>query len=166
MSMECQALRCRPSYLMRRLLHLPIAAIAFSTILSTPLHAHEEGHDGKSLGIKVETLAKSTKQWDGDLLPRYPTTQPEVTVLRITIPAGVTLPLHTHPVINAAIIIQGKLQLSLQDGTKHLFKKGDALIEVVNTVHKGKSLGPEDVVVLVVYAGTKDLPTTMLVNKK
>ena len=92
---------------MHRLLHLPIAAIAFSTMLSTPVHAHEEGHGGKSLDIKVETLAKSTKQWDGDLLPRYPTTQPEVTVLRISIPAGVTVPLHTHPVINAAIIIIG-----------------------------------------------------------
>ena len=114
---SAHALRCRPPYFMHRLLHLPIAAIAFSTMLSTPLHAHEEGHGGKSLDIKVETLAKSTKQWDGDLLPRYPTTQPEVTVLRISIPAGVTVPLHTHPVINAAVIIQGKLQLSLQNGT-------------------------------------------------
>ncbi len=166
MSVVSQRHRFRPPHFMNRLLHLPIAAIAFSTILSTPLHAHEEGHGGNSLGIKVETLAKSTKQWDGDLLPRYPTTQPEVTVLRITIPAGVTLPLHTHPVINAAIITQGKLQLSLQDGTKRLLKKGDALIEVVDTVHKGKSLGPEDVVVLVVYAGTKDLPITLLVDKK
>ncbi len=164
--MVSQRHRFQPPNFMQRLLHLPIAAIAFSTMLSTPLHAYEEGHDGKSLGIKVETLAKSTKQWDGDLLPRYPSTQPEVTVMRITIPSGVTLPLHTHPVINAAIVIQGKLQLSLQDGTKNLFKKGDVLIEVVNTVHKGKSLGPEDLVVLVFYAGTKDLSTTMPVNKK
>ncbi len=74
------------------------------------------------------------------------------------------LPLHTHPVINAAVIIQGKLELSLQDGTKRIFNSGDALIEVVNTVHTGKSLGPEDVVVLVVYAGSQNLPTTVRVN--
>ena len=33
--------------------------------------------------------------------------------------------------------------------------------EVVNTVHTGKSLGPGDVIVLVVYAGSENLPTTV-----
>ena len=149
---------------MRRLFLVSIAVTTFSMVISLPLHAHNEGHGGKDLGIKVETLAKSTKEWDGDTLPSYPTSQPEITVLRITVPAGVMLPLHTHPVINAAVIIQGKLELSLQDGTKRIFNSGDALIEVVNTVHTGKSLGPEDVVVLVVYAGSQNLPTTVRVD--
>jgi len=131
-----------------------------------PLNAHGDGHSGKALGIKVETLAQTTKQWNGNLLPHYPTSNAEITVLRITIPAGVALPLHTHPVINAGVILQGTLQLSLQDGTTRLFNQGDALIEVVNTVHTGKSLGPKDTVVLVFYAGSKDLPTTVQVNTK
>ena len=111
---------------MRRQLLAPLAAIVFSVVSTTPLYAHGDGHGGKELGIKVETLAKSTKEWDGNSLPHYPISKPEVTVLRITVPAGVTLPLHTHPVINAAVILKGKLELSLQDGTKRLFKEGDA----------------------------------------
>ncbi len=94
---------------MQKLLLAPLAVIAISTVSSMPLNAHDDGHGGKAFGIKVETLAQSTKQWDGNLLPHYPTSSPEITVLRITIPAGVTLPLHTHPVINAGVILQGKL---------------------------------------------------------
>ena len=151
---------------MQKLLLAPLAIIATSTISSTSLNAHENAKYNKDLGIKIETLVQSTKQWDGKFLPHYPTSNAEITVLRITIPAGVTLPLHTHPVINAGVILQGKLQLSLQDGTTRLFKQGDALIEVVNTVHTGKSLGPKDAVVLVFYAGSKHLPTTVQVNTK
>ena len=36
MSMECQALRCRPSYLMRRLAFLAAASLAFIAISETP----------------------------------------------------------------------------------------------------------------------------------
>ena len=142
----------------------PLAIIAISTITSIPLNAHDDGHGGKALGIKVETLAQSTNQWDGDSLPHYPASTAEITVLRITIPAGVTLPLHTHPVISAGVILQGTLQLTLQDGTTRLFNQGAALIETVNTVHTGKSLGPKDTVVLVFYAGSKHLPTTVQVK--
>ncbi len=151
---------------MQRLLLAPLAIIAISTISSTALNAHDNAKYSKDLGIKIETLVQSTKQWDGDLLPHYPTSNAEITVLKITIPAGVTLPLHTHPVISAGVILQGKLQLSLQDGTTRLFNQGAALIETVNTVHTGKSLGPKDAVVLVFYAGSKHLPMTVQVNAK
>ena len=151
---------------MQRRLIAPLAAIALSVVSSTPLYADGDGHGGKELGIKVETLAKSTKEWNGSSLPHYPIGKPEITILRITVPAGTTLPLHTHPIINAAVILEGNLELSLQDGTKRLFKVGEALIEVVDRVHKGKSIGPEDLVVIVFYAGTKGLPTTVRVNTK
>jgi len=98
------------------------------------------------------------------LLPKYPKSQPEITVLQITIPPGTTLPLHTHPVINAAIILEGTLEVILPNGTKRIFKEGEALIEVVNTAHYGKTVGNESVVVLVVYAGAKDKPTTVLLE--
>ena len=149
---------------MRKLAITSLVAFIFSLGISLPLYSDDDGHGGTKLGVKVETLAKSIKGWNGEILPAYPKNQPEVTILRITVPAGVILPLHTHPVINAAVVIQGKLELSLQDKTKRLFKSGDALIEVVNTVHTGKSLGPEDLIVIVVYAGSENLPTTVLLN--
>lgn len=133
---------------MQRLLLAPLAIIAISTISSTALNAHDNAKYSKDLGIKIETLVQSTKQWDGDLLPHYPTSNAEITVLKITIPAGVTLPLHTHPVISAGVILQGKLQLSLQDGTTRLFNQGAALIETVNTVHTGKVLAQKTLLFL------------------
>lgn len=132
-----------------------------SSLLCSP-HAHS--HDGHSAGngVKIETLANSTKMWDGNLLPNYPNGQPKIKVLKISVPSGVTLPWHYHPVINAAVILQGTLELTLKNGNRKTYKKGDALIEVVNTVHSGKALGETDVELVVFYAGQKDIPTTVL----
>ncbi len=44
-------------------------------------------------------------------LPAYP----EVTILRIHIPPGATLPLHEHPVINAGVLLKGELTVTTQD---------------------------------------------------
>jgi quercetin dioxygenase-like cupin family protein len=100
--------------------------------------------------------------WDGNILPNYPVGQPKVKILRIHIPSGVTLQWHYHPVINAAVILKGKLELKLKDGTQKIYKKGEALIEVVNTVHAGTALGTTDVDLVVFYAGEKEIPTTVL----
>ncbi len=45
----------------------------------------------------------------GNTLPEYPEGKPEITILRIQIPPGTTLPLHTHPVINAGVLLSGEL---------------------------------------------------------
>ena len=125
-----------------------------------------KSHDGHSLshGVKIEELTNSTKMWNGNLLPSYPHGQPKVKILRIQIPKGTTLPWHYHPVINAAVILQGTLELKLKDGSQKIYQKGDALIEVVNTIHAGKALGTTDVDLIVFYAGEEAMPTTVLTN--
>jgi quercetin dioxygenase-like cupin family protein len=85
-----------------------------------------------------------------------------VKVLRITIPAGVSLPNHHHPVINAGVLQQGRLEVITEQGETLLLSAGDALIELVNRVHRGKSLGPEPALIVVVYAVAEGLPTTVL----
>jgi quercetin dioxygenase-like cupin family protein len=127
-----------------------------------PVWADDHGHDGAASGVRVETLARSSQDWTGGQLPRYPSGQPVVTVLRITIPAGVSLPNHHHPVINAGVLQQGRLEVITEQGETLLLSAGDALIELVNRVHRGKSLGPEPAVIVVVYAGAEGLPTTVL----
>ena len=69
----------------------------------------DEDPSAADLGVKVETLSRSDRSWNGDLLPKLNDVQAEVTVLRITVPAGVTLPRHFHPVINAGVLLQGKV---------------------------------------------------------
>ena len=75
-----------------------------------------------------------------------------------------TLPWHCHPLVNAAFILQGTLELKLQDGTWRIYRHVDALIEVVNTIHTGKTVGETDVDLVVFYAGEKAMPTTVLAD--
>ena len=141
-------------------------ALAIVFLLTIPLESQvsraHDGHGAESLGVKIESLANSTRQWDGALLPNYPQGQPEIKILRIKIPAGVTLPWHYHPVINAAVILDGTLELHLQNGTKKRYESGDALIEVVDTLHSGKAIGDKNVDLIVFYAGEKGQQTTIL----
>jgi quercetin dioxygenase-like cupin family protein len=58
--------------------------------------------------VKVEELTKTMESWDGSTLPPYKTGQPEVTVLKITVPPNTKLPWHVHPIINV-----GKLMVCL-----------------------------------------------------
>ena len=135
-------------------------------LLTLPLGAGEiradDGHGAEKLGVTIKELVNSTKEWDGQSLPEYPDGQAEIKVLRIKIPSGVTLPWLYHPVINAAVILKGNLELYLEDGRTKVFGPGEALVEVVNTVHAGKSIGNDDVELVVFYAGSKGQSTTVL----
>lgn len=112
-------------------------------------------------GIVIESLARSGSSWDGNPLPAYPAKTPEITILRITIPAGMTLPVHEHPVINAGVLLKGTLTV-ITEGKKVLhLKAGDPIIEVVNTWHYGKNEGSEPAEILVFYAGAPEIPITV-----
>lgn len=104
---------------------------------------------------------KGTRSWDGTPLPPIGPGQPEVTVLRITIPAGVSLPAHVHPVINAGVLLEGRLQVSSATGDTLTLEAGDGLIELVNTPHQGKSLGPGPARIVVVYVGQEGQPLSV-----
>ena len=135
-----------------------------SAIWEPAAKAGDDGHGGAGQGVVVERLAQSSRSWDGSLLPAYPQKQPEITVLRITIPAGVSLASHQHPVINAGVLLQGRLRVVSSTGQIKELKAGDGLVELVHRSHHGVSLGPDPAVILVVYAGAIGLPTTVLDN--
>jgi quercetin dioxygenase-like cupin family protein len=112
--------------------------------------------------IVVQKLVQSTKSWDGAPLPAYPTTQPEVTILRITIAPGAKLPFHHHPVINAGVLLKGQLTVVTVNGATLHLKAGDPIVETVNTVHYGVNDGQVPAEIIVVYAGTPDHPITVI----
>jgi len=112
-------------------------------------------------GLEVSVLAKSGLSWDGKILPNYSNGKPEITILRIKIPAGAVLPLHKHPVINAGVLLSGELTVVTEDGKRLHLNAGDALVEVVNTAHYGKNEGNKPAEIMVFYAGTMDTPITV-----
>jgi len=111
--------------------------------------------------IVVETLAKSSSSWDGQSLPDYPKGKPEVTILRIKIPAGAKLEMHHHPVINAGVLLSGELTVVTKDKKTLHLKSGDSIVEVVNKTHYGKNEGNQMAEIIVFYAGAVGRPITI-----
>jgi len=111
--------------------------------------------------VVVEQLAKSSKSWDGEKLPEYPQGQPEVTILRIKIPAGAKLEMHHHPVINAGVLIAGELTVITEDNKTLHLKAGDSIVELVNKKHYGKNEGTQTAEIIVFYAGEVNKPITV-----
>ena len=110
---------------------------------------------------EVISLVKATTSWNGQPLPAYPVGEPEITILKITIPPGTALPMHLHPVINAAVLLRGQLTVTTEQGQVFHLQPSDAFVEVVDTWHSGKNEGSEPTELLVFYAGIKDEPITI-----
>jgi quercetin dioxygenase-like cupin family protein len=132
-----------------------ISAICFILLVSANVFALDNP------GVQVEVLAKSSFSWDGSQMPAYPKGVPEVTILKIKIPAGAQLPLHTHRVINAGVLLSGELTVVSEDNKTLHLKAGDSIIEVVNKWHYGKNEGKDTAEIMVFYAGVQDTPITI-----
>lgn len=111
---------------------------------------------------EFQTLAKGSQSWDGTTLPTYPTGAPEITIGKIIIKPGATLPFHQHPFINAGVVLSGELTVVTEHEKTLQLKAGNALIEVVNIWHYGKNTGSEPVEIIVFYAGTEGMPVTQV----
>ncbi|MBW8057837.1 MAG: cupin domain-containing protein [candidate division NC10 bacterium] len=111
--------------------------------------------------VTVHVLAKTSSSWDGRDLPDYTKGKPEITILRITIPQGVQLPLHKHPVINAGILLKGELTVVTEDNKTLHLKAGDSIVELVNKWHYGKNEGNKPAEIIVFYAGILGTPITI-----
>jgi quercetin dioxygenase-like cupin family protein len=110
----------------------------------------------------VKELARSARSWDGNPLPPYPQGQPQVTILRIGIPAGVRLDMHRHPVINAGVLLAGELTVVAADGKTLHLKAGDPIVEVVDTLHYGINEGTVPAEIIVFYADVVEGPATVV----
>ncbi|MEJ2445775.1 MAG: cupin domain-containing protein [Exilibacterium sp.] len=105
---------------------------------------------------------KTTTSWDNKPLPAYPTTQPEISILRITIPPLTALPEHQHPIINTGVLISGNLEAVSEHGDTLSLHAGDTIAEVVNTWHYGRNPSDDEpAVIIVVYVGTPGTPLTI-----
>ncbi len=63
--------------------------------------------------------------------------------------------------VNAGVLLQGRLQVNSLNGESITLEAGDALIELVHTPHQGTSLGPEAAQIVVVCRGRVGTPITL-----
>ena len=133
-------------------------SLALTLLLATVSLASEQQ-------IETTVLAKSSRDWGGSMLEPYAEGQPEVTVARITIPAGMALPLHEHPFMTAGVVLQGMIEVRTDSGKTHIARAGDAVVELVNQPHGGANIGEEEAVILVVSAGVEGQPVTVPITQ-
>jgi quercetin dioxygenase-like cupin family protein len=108
-----------------------------------------------------ETLLQTTQSWNGKPYTHYPTGQPQLTTLKVTIAAHTSLPWHYHPVPNSVYVLSGTLTLHDRASGKTLVvHQGQAAAESVDDVHRGEA-GDEPAVLLITYAGTPGVPTSV-----
>jgi quercetin dioxygenase-like cupin family protein len=132
-----------------------LAAVFSLLLLLQPGCATARRGDGGNGGsIVVNELVKTSRSWDGKLLIPYPQGQPEISIRRVIIPAGTRLETHSHSMINAGVLLSGKLKVVTVDGKTLHLKAGDPIVEVVNKLHYGINEGDVPAEIVVFYAGT------------
>lgn len=132
--------------------------VVLASLLLSCDNSSNEPQSEYSDKIESVTLLKTTKSWDGTTYPAYPSSQPEISVLKITVPPNSALNWHKHPVINAAYVEKGEIQIERkEDGKTQWVRKGQVLPEMVNTGHRGKT-GDQGATLIVFYSGTPDIP--------
>jgi quercetin dioxygenase-like cupin family protein len=107
--------------------------------------------------VQFETLTKTTSAWDSTPYKAYPTGQPQISIVKVTIAPHTVMKWHSHPMPNAGYILSGDLTVEKKDGTKRHFVAGQAITETVDSVHRGIT-GAKPAVLIVFYPGTPGLP--------
>lgn len=137
-----------------------IAATVLAASLAPSVWAHDLAtpYANTIPGVSAEVLIKSEKSWNGSVLPAYPTGQPQITIIRYQFAPGAVLPVHKHPVINAGVMLRGQLSVRTESGQTLELTAGDPIIELVDQWHEGRNSGNETAELIIVYAGTPNLP--------
>jgi quercetin dioxygenase-like cupin family protein len=108
-----------------------------------------------------EILLQTSQSWNGKPYTHYPTGQPQLTTIKLTIAPHTALPWHTHPFPNVVYVLSGALTLHDRASGKTLVvHQGEAVGESVDDVHRGET-GDEPTVLLITYAGTPGVPTSV-----
>lgn len=138
---------------------IALAIVVLGGVSSIPALAQNQSDQTQS-GQREIVLTK-TSSWNGTEYTRYPTGQPQLTTIRLTLAPHSVLPWHTHPFPNSVYVLSGTLTLRDRDDGKTLVvHQGQAVGESVDVVHRGES-GNEPTVLLITYAGTPGVPTSI-----
>jgi quercetin dioxygenase-like cupin family protein len=143
--------------MIKKSLHL----VVFIGLCICPAWREASARDSR---VIVQQVLQTTRSWDGTRYTGYAKGQPQITILRITIPRNTALDWHQHPMINAAYVLSGQLVLEKRDTKERkTFHAGEALAETVNTIHRGYTTDqPTELVVF--YAGAPGLPLSIKVK--
>ena len=108
-----------------------------------------------SSGVTAKVLKKTTVTGNGQKITYPQTDRAEVTAMSVELAPGAETGWHQHPIPVYAYVVSGQLTVELAEGKSLSFGAGEAIVEVVNTLHNGKNLGREPVKLAVFYLGVE-----------
>ncbi|HSX04217.1 MAG TPA: cupin domain-containing protein [Rhabdochlamydiaceae bacterium] len=122
--------------------------------------------------VSIEQILRTSKAWDGSLLPGFSSGQTEMRVLIFKIAPGAKTTIHMHPLNGAGYLITGELTMFATEDPHGSFadhkkiKKiklspGDAWAEAVNIWHYGENTGKTEVKFVLIFAGQEETPPTL-----
>ena len=115
----------------------------------------------KANQVETTQFFRTSQSWDGAELPDYLRGRPELVALKYVFPAGCKLGWHHHEMINFGVLTQGELTIVAQDGTEKVVHEGEAVVEMVGTVHHGENRGTKPAVLYMFYLSQKDMPLSI-----
>ena len=111
--------------------------------------------------VQTTELVRTSQSWDGVELPDYLVGKPEIVGIKYEIPAGQKLGWHDHPVMNFGIMVEGELTIVSIDGKEKTVNAGEAVVEMVSTIHHGENRGTKPVVLYMFYLSKEGLPLSV-----
>jgi quercetin dioxygenase-like cupin family protein len=111
--------------------------------------------------VRVSALLTTTRT-SADQPIVYPSAgTPQITALRVEVPPGQDTGWHLHTVPGVAYVLAGTLEVETEDGRKHRYGPGDAIVESVQLKHDGRNVGTEPVKLVVFFMGVQGQPFTV-----
>ena len=93
----------------------------------------------------------------------YPTGAPaKVTAAIVTMLPGEETGWHKHDVPMFGLILDGEVTVDYGPAGSRVYRKGDALVEAIDTPHNGRNTGGGNARILAVFMGADGVPNTVL----
>ncbi len=139
----------------------PLRFLSVLFILLLYLNTESVAQDSSLINGNI--ILQTTASWDGNPII-YPEGEAQITALHIEIPSGAETGWHSHPVPSFGYVLEGTLEIAMEDGSTLIVNKGEALAEVTSRIHSGKSIGENSLKLVVFYAGVTDKDLTIMDN--
>ena len=142
----------------RSLLFINCSLLVSVALTLTSCHRAHAQEDSPAPKVVSTELIRTSQSWDGVELPDYFQGRPELVAVKYVFPAGQKLGWHHHVAMNYGVLVQGELTIIGLDGKTKVVHEGEAVVEMVGTVHHGENRGTKDCILYMFYLSQKDLP--------
>ncbi len=109
-------------------------------------------------GVILEPVLKTDTTSIGQKIIYPQFANDEVSIVKVTIPAGKSTGWHKHNFPVFAYVLKGTLTVEFENRNQLQFTQNSSFSEVIDTLHNGINNGKEDVILIAFFMGEKGKP--------